>query len=587
MRYIEKVKNLKFEELIVKLIYCLLFVSLVEMTVSGNAFTSAEYFSEVSLPMHLISFAALSAFSIILLDKKFDPYICLAVLLVLLFSVNMQNTDYKGIYLALVSAGVMAGFVFYFSKKIAFPKIGDKAAWVIVGLCALFFTLFVGLLTSYKYLSHLTPNFDFGIFAQMFHYMKKDLSPMTTCERDGLLSHFAVHFSPIMYLALPFYALIPSPVTLLMFQALAVGSGAIPLFLLSKRLGLSNKKTVALCAAYALHPVLIGANLYYFHENCFLAPLLLWLFYFLEKDAKVSSLTASGVFALAVCLVKEDAPVYIFFIGLYFLFSGKGKRRGLALMMLAAAYFLFVTSYLSANGEGIMAYRYGNYIFEKDGSIYSVVINLIKNPSYLLTQLMKAEKLEFLLFMTCPLAFIPFAIKKPSGGILLLPMILINFMTEYKYQYDIGFQYTYASVAFLFYLSAINLTTVKGETAKKLLVSAFAASLIFFASTHLTKLPDAVKYYGDHTPVIESINEGLDSIDKDKSVTATTWLVPALWDRDTLYQFEYTENETDVYVFDLRFSLTDKAKAKIDELTENGYKEVYRVERAVVIYEKN
>ena len=87
MRYIEKVKNLKFEELIVKLIYCLLFVSLVEMTVSGNAFTSAEYFSEVSLPMHLISFAALSAFSIILLDKKFDPYICLAVLLVLLFSV--------------------------------------------------------------------------------------------------------------------------------------------------------------------------------------------------------------------------------------------------------------------------------------------------------------------------------------------------------------------------------------------------------------------------------------------------------------------------------------------------------------------
>lgn len=42
---------------------------------------------------------------------------------------------------------------------------------------------------------------------------------MTTCERDRVLSHFAVHVSPIYYLFLPFYALFPSPVTLEVLQA--------------------------------------------------------------------------------------------------------------------------------------------------------------------------------------------------------------------------------------------------------------------------------------------------------------------------------------------------------------------------------
>ena len=35
--------------------------------------------------------------------------------------------------------------------------------------------------------------------------------PDVSCERDVLMSHFAVHISPIYYLLLPFYALFPSP----------------------------------------------------------------------------------------------------------------------------------------------------------------------------------------------------------------------------------------------------------------------------------------------------------------------------------------------------------------------------------------
>ena len=62
----------------------------------------------------------------------------------------------------------------------------------------------IGAFTCMRQAAYCTPNFDFGIFCNMFHNMRKTLLPLVTCERDKLLSHFAVHISPIYYLLLPF-----------------------------------------------------------------------------------------------------------------------------------------------------------------------------------------------------------------------------------------------------------------------------------------------------------------------------------------------------------------------------------------------
>ena len=113
--------------------------------------------------------------------------------------------------------------------------------------------------------------------------MKKTGLPLVTCERDVLLSHFAVHISPIYYLLLPFYALFPSPLTLQIGQAVIVASGVIPTLLLCKHYCLSGKSTCALVLIYVLHPALSGGCFFDIHENCFLTPLLLWMFYFFER----------------------------------------------------------------------------------------------------------------------------------------------------------------------------------------------------------------------------------------------------------------------------------------------------------------
>ena len=105
--------------------------------------------------------------------------------------------------------------------------------WITVGLSIAFF-LFVSAWAVGRVYSFSTPTFDFGIFCQMFYNMKESGLPMTTVERDGLLSHFAVHVSPIYYLLLPFYALVPTPATLQVLQAAVITSAVIPLWKIGK-----------------------------------------------------------------------------------------------------------------------------------------------------------------------------------------------------------------------------------------------------------------------------------------------------------------------------------------------------------------
>ena len=58
----------------------------------------------------------------------------------------------------------------------------------------------IAILGVLRYKTFASPNFDFGIWCNMFYNMKETGLAMVTCERDTLLSHFAVHVSPVYYL---------------------------------------------------------------------------------------------------------------------------------------------------------------------------------------------------------------------------------------------------------------------------------------------------------------------------------------------------------------------------------------------------
>ncbi|MDD4705924.1 MAG: DUF2079 domain-containing protein [Bacilli bacterium] len=576
-KIIKIIKKQNAFSLITKLLISFISVSLVEILFSKNNFNTSAFFNSISFLPHfliiILLFLLLCLFSKNKLYKNWESYILICSCLSLFI---VTNTMVQNFYYALVSSIIMGALVFYYNNKLKSFFIKKNITIIICTSLGILFVGFISSLTILYYLSYLAPSYDFGIFSQMFHYMNETLIPYTTVERSNLLSHFAVHFSPILYLFLPFYLIFSNPVTLLIMQAIVIALGLIPIYKLCKHYKYNDKIIIALSIIYILMPALIGGNFYYFHENKILAVLLLYLFYFIEKGN--SKLTA--LFVLLVMLVKEDAAVYIGFIGLYLLFSKRKNINGWHLIIASVIYFSLVTTLMQIYGEGIMAYRYENFLFNGENNLISVIINIIKNPAYLFYQLLNVEKLNFLIYMFVPMALLPLAIKKPSGIILLLPLVLINLMTNYGYQYNIGFQYTYGSIAFLFYLAIINIKNLPKKLVKKLLICGVSSSLIFFSATHFPKTT-IIKTYINNIEQTKIINEGLNLIPDNKSVKATTFFVANLWYVDELYDYDYTNKKTDYIVLDLRYN---KEKYNLSSFKTNKYKEIYYFDDIIAIY---
>ena len=450
------------------------------------------------------------------------------------------------------------------------------------------------------------PGFDMGIFTQMYDNMvdpAHGFQPITTCERGSSLTHFAVHFSPILYLLMPFCLIFEPTGVLVVAQIVLVLSGVFPIFLICREVKLSNIKTTIMSLLYLLFPVMSSGSFYDFHENAFLAPLILWTLYFSHKKKWYNTLLMF-IFALLVLMVKEDAAIYVAFISLYVMFGQKKYIRGASLFVMTVAYFFFAIAMISHfqqdmlfGAEGnMLSSRYANIIGEEAGFL-SLVKVLILNPALYAVESLTADKLIYALNMLLPLAFLPLITRKPSRWLLLGPFYVLNLVTDYRYQYDIGFQYSFGSGALLVYLAVVNLadlsddalfpipnndeektvatealteaalpaeeaendaeavTFAKEEAAKetekpapkrnvkvKFISSLTAIGLIFaiFASCFIQASRAPTHFTYARRLALEKddfaiINEVLDGIDRDKSILATSMYLTHLYDADELY----------------------------------------------------
>ena len=235
-------------------------------------YTELEFMREQNFALFLSVFVITAAvfFLIALKTEGLDKLVLLITSFLYAFACIVKSPNIN-IYIGFIL--LMAAVVYYVSDSVFTAwLLSNRSTFMLLGILALFFIAFVGGITAVRYLTYSTPGFDFGIFAQMFNYMKEIGIPYTTCERNILLSHFEIHLSPIYYLMLPFYILFPSPITLQILQAVIVASGIIPLYLLCRHYRFTNKMIVAAAACYAFYPGLSSACFYDLHENCFLAP---------------------------------------------------------------------------------------------------------------------------------------------------------------------------------------------------------------------------------------------------------------------------------------------------------------------------
>ncbi|MBR5409934.1 MAG: DUF2079 domain-containing protein [Clostridia bacterium] len=582
------------EPVVMRLLAAWCLSALMCFVLAGRQLSDLAAYRAEGLPLFLClfagAFAALTLGGVFIRKKTEYPthYISLAAA----FGAYSLLTAYaaRDFWYALVLSALWALLIWYLVKHGALPpkrKASDVLLPVGAALLMTAFFVLVGGVGALRVLNYRAPNFDFGVFVQSFYAMKRSLAPMITVERDTLLSHFAVHFSPIFYLFLPVFALFPSPVTLQLGQAAALASAAIPLILICRRRGIGERATLLFAAMLLFAPAAYMGTNYDFHENCFLLPLILWTFWAYERDAWVRMFLC----AVLTLTVKEDAFIYLMFFGLYILFDRKKYAVGAGLMLLSFGYFLFAVAWLNAHGQGVMTERYGNFLVGNEG-LLAAVKTVLTDPGYAFTQIFKDntgepyKKLVYLMQVFLPLGHLPFAVKHPKRLMLLFPALLMNFLTLYIYQYDIGFQYTFGSLAFLVYLSAVNYA--EGDREKlSVPLAAGAALCALTAFTLLLPLAaDGAKLHASTAGENAAITEALASIPQEDGVTASTMLIPRLADREEVYEIYYHKLSSDTLtkwaVIDCRYSYT----THLELYKTWGYEEVKTYtadERPVVI----
>jgi uncharacterized membrane protein len=211
--------------------------------------------------------------------------------------------------------------------------------------CVAYAALFTWL-GAIKYAAHRNL-VDFGIFAQT-------ASSAFGCFCNPLEgSHWAFHFSPILYVAGVAVVLVHSPYTLIALQAIAGAACAPPVYAIVRAHG-GDVLTARLTALVVwLYPPLAGLTFGDFHENGFAPAAVAWTLYLFDAG----KLRWAALSAAVVLCVKEDQALFLAFAGVAgaYAYRDDGRRvrfciavTGVSLVV-AAAFFFVIQPHANAN----------------------------------------------------------------------------------------------------------------------------------------------------------------------------------------------------------------------------------------------
>ena len=464
------------------------------------------------------------------------------------FGVVMMWQD-NGVYHSLGMCAIAIVFTIYAFSKFDVNRIENTPKWfapTVVIISSIAVCAFVAIMTVCRNLVFSTATFDFGIFVQMYHSIVKDFTAVTTCERDALLSHFKVHASFIFYALAPVYKLFPSGNTLLIAQAVLAMGGVIPFYLILKNHKFKGIPLIAASFFYIFCAGVLAPCYYDFHENCFLPTLLMWLLYAIDRKKMVLFYIMSAL----TCIVKEDAPLYVFCIAMFFFFNEKSAKRlnGMIVTIISGLYFVNITNWLTKNGDGstMAATRFGHLTIDQTAGFAGIVKNVLTDPAYFFSLLFTEESLLFFLQVMVPMLFLPFMTKKISRYLMMLPFIIMNLVigANYGYACKIGFQYIFGPSCLLLYICVLNLEDMDKDKAKSYVAGGAVASIMMLTSN----ISGSTSYYKRYTGAKEHydrMHAAMDKIPEDASVAATVWYQPYLANRDVVYLLDGQDLETD------------------------------------------
>jgi len=338
-----------------------------------------------------------------------------------------------------------------------------------VAAAILVYTAALSWYTVSKHNSFSTYAWDLGIFHQSFWTtVNRGMIFYNTCEQHLVESgsFFGVHFSPILFLLVPFYYIHQSPVTLLVLQSLILGLSAYPLYLIAKT-RLPEETAATLAAVYLLNPALHGVNSYDFHVQSML-PLILnyLLLYTLRWDTK--RMVAASILALSV---QEQVVVvmlsYVAYLVVHRKLQGTNLREKaalrsdiapiLAVLAVTVLWWTLSASVVNHYNPDVPKHLKAgqNFAILEVDSPTQVPLRVITRPgkAFRAVSYDWFDKNVYVLSLFTPSLFL--GLLSPATLIPAVPWFAVSVLSNYPPYYRLGFQYPALVLPFI-YVSLIK-----------------------------------------------------------------------------------------------------------------------------------
>ncbi len=317
----------------------------------------------------------------------------------------------------------------------------DRALWIAVVVYTALFTW----LGAIRYAAH--RNFvDLGIFAQT-------VASAFGCfcnQVEG--SHWAFHFSPILYLVGVALWLWHSPLTLVFVQALAGALTMPPVYaLIERRGGVALARMGALVVA--LYPALAGLVFNDFHENGLAPAAVAWMFWAFDAGMLAMAVT----FALVTLAIKEDQAIFVAIAGALGAWRYRGSDAGRAAAAVAVValavlglFFLVIQPHAAANPHWSPTRFYAWNAADFGALLHSGIV----------------ARLGFVVLAFLPLLFMPFRSGMMWLAAAPLAEVLLSRMST---TYTMGTHYAGAWMGYVLVAFAFAVRAMPPDRAKRTL----------------------------------------------------------------------------------------------------------------------
>jgi uncharacterized membrane protein len=329
-----------------------------------------------------------------------------------------------------------------------------QISWWLLLLILLVYILEIGHQALLRYDTFKATAFDLGNMDQvLWNTIHGRLFQFTNQAVDwyGPPTRLAVHFEPILLPLSLLYAYHADPRILLIFQTLALVSGALPVFLLTRKYVPEWPILAAVMAtAYLFSPALLGLNIFDFHPIALATPLLLYAILALEYKRY-----AWFIFAcILAASCKEDIPLSLAILGLFVIWKYKLPRLGIALTLgsilwSTIAFGVIIPYFYPGAQHNNFWYRYESL----GSSPANAIINVIIHPWLLFTTFITLDRVYYIASLLRSTGFL--GLLAPEWLLLALPGLAENLLSTDPLLYSGAYHYNAAIIPFVM-LSAIH-----------------------------------------------------------------------------------------------------------------------------------